>query len=176
MLLTAVAMPAQAAEPSAPPDPPGQGNKPDHAGPKDKAKQPKESITLRGTVTQASDEQGATVYRLSSEGTLYTLDAGPSWFLGQDHPLAARVGDTVTISGTLATGSTEVDVETIDGESIRDGGKPPWAGGWKTVGQQHPGWSEEKAALMAEKLAARQLRFGDCFPPGHCKQATNAGE
>ena len=176
ILLSVAAVPALAADPSPAPHPPGQDVRPDHAGPKDKTKEPKNPITLRGTVVRATDEDGNAVYELVSGGKTYTLDAGPSWFLRENHPLESRVGDTLTIGGTVAAGSTEVDVETIDGKAIRDGGKPAWAGGWKRVGQQHPGWSEEKAALMAEKLAARQLKFDGCFPPGHCKQTTNASD
>jgi hypothetical protein len=58
----------------------------------------------------------------------------------------------------------------VDGTRLREPGKPPWAGGWKVVGERHPGWSEEKAARFAERQAAKAARFGDCWPPGHCKQ------
>jgi hypothetical protein len=68
----------------------------------------------------------------------------------------------VTINGTAQEGGSEVDVLTIDGQAIREPGKPPWAGGWKRVGKVHPGWSAEKAERM-------QQRFGECFPPGQCK-------
>jgi hypothetical protein len=44
----------------------------------------------------------------------------------------------------------------------RAAGKPPWAGGWKRVGKAHPGWSQAKE----DRLKAK---FGDCFPPGQCK-------
>jgi opacity protein-like surface antigen len=48
-------------------------------------------------------------------------------------------------------------------EKVDNGhGKPPWAGGWKRVGEGHPGWSQEKADRFKAK-------FGDCFPPGQCK-------
>lgn len=176
LLSAALAVPAFGAEPSGPPGPPGQGNKPDHAGPKDKAKDSKEPITLRGTVSKATDESGGTIYQLTSGGTTYTLDAGPAWFLGSKHPLEPVVGETVTIVGEIADGSTEVDVETIDGSAVREGGKPPWAGGWQRVGEKHPGWSAEKSALMAEKLEARRLKFGGCFPPGLCRKAAAADE
>ena len=42
------------------------------------------------------------------------------------------------------------------------GGKPSWAGGWMRVGKDHPGWSQAKADRFKAK-------FGDCFPPGQCK-------
>ncbi len=61
-------------------------------------------------------------------------------------------------------GGTEVDVQTVDGTAIRAPGKPPWAGGWKVQGEKHPGWSQAKA----DKFKAK---FGDCWPPGHCKRA-----
>jgi hypothetical protein len=55
----------------------------------------------------------------------------------------------------------EVPAEQLD-RAVREAGKPPWAGGWRRVGERHPGWSQEKADRMKAK-------FGDCFPPGQCK-------
>lgn len=164
-LLVPSAAPTLAADPSPAPLAPGQGNKPDHAGPKDKA--PKDPITVTGTVTKVTDQDGETVYELTSGGTTYTLDAGPAWFMGDDHPLASRVGHTVTIVGEVAAGATEVEVQTIDGTAVREGGKPPWAGGWKAVGEKHPGWNADKAARVANHLTRLIERFG-CFPPGEC--------
>jgi hypothetical protein len=69
----------------------------------------------------------------------------------------------VTIVGTKAADSNNVDVVSVDGTALREPGKPPWAGGWKRVGSIHPGWSQEKADRFKAK-------FGDCFPPGLCKQ------
>jgi hypothetical protein len=69
----------------------------------------------------------------------------------------------VTVTGETHTGSTDVDVLTVDGTVIREPGKPPWAGGWKVVASAHPGWSQEKADRFKAK-------FGDCFPPGQCKK------
>ena len=168
VLLAAVALPALAANPGAGPstgantlaaeaDPPV---KPDRIK---KAKVPKVAVTLRGTVTATTDADGNPAYRLTSDGATYDLDAGPPWFHGDNHPLKAFVGETVTVTGEAAEGSTEVDVVAVNGTALREGGKPPWAGGWKRVGERHPGWSQEKADRM-------QAKFGDCFPPGHCKQ------
>ncbi len=75
----------------------------------------------------------------------------------------------MTITGEQAAGSTEVDVLTVDGKALREPGKPPWAGGWKVVGERHPGWSQEKADRFKAK-------FGDCFPPGQCKTKDKAGD
>jgi hypothetical protein len=52
--------------------------------------------------------------------------------------------------------------------ALREPGKPPWAGGWKVVGEKHPGWSQEKADRFKAK-------FGDCFPPGQCKDKPDKG-
>jgi hypothetical protein len=151
-LLIVVALPVLAA------DPPGQSNKPD--------KVPKEAITLTGTVATATDADGRASFTLQSGGTTYTLDGGPSWFYTDNHPLNAYVGRSVTVVGARAAGSTEIDVETVDGTALRAAGKPPWAGGWKVVGEGHPGWSQEKAARF-------EAKFGDCFPPGQCKEKPN---
>jgi hypothetical protein len=46
----------------------------------------------------------------------------------------------------------------VDGKTIREPGRPPWAGGWKVVGEKHPGWSQEKADRQAAKDAAKAER------------------
>ena len=153
ILAILVALPALAASPS--PAPGNSGN----AG---KDKEPKTPITLTGTVGTTTDADGKTAYTLKSGSTTYTLEAGPSWFYGDNHPLKAYVGKSVTIAGERAAGSTEIEVETVSGKALREPGKPPWAGGWKAVGKAHPGWSQEKADRFKAK-------FGDCFPPGQCK-------
>jgi hypothetical protein len=150
-LLIVVAVPVVAVDPSPKPVPPGQKDKP--------AKAP---ITLTGTIAAGTDADGRATFTLSSGGTTYTLDGGPAWFYGDNHPLKAYVGKIVTVVGERAAGSTEVDVESVNGKALRAPGKPPWAGGWKVVGQRHPGWSQEKADRFKAK-------FGDCFPPGQCK-------
>jgi hypothetical protein len=154
-LLIVVALPVIAADPSPRPAPPGQENKP--------PKVEKAPITVTGTVASTTDADGRASFTLRSGGTTYTLDAGPSWFLGDDHPLEAYVGKNVRVVGKAAAGSVEIDVESVDGKALRAPGKPPWAGGWKVVGEGHPGWSQEKADRFKAK-------FGDCFPPGRCKE------
>ena len=153
ILALIVAIPALAASPS-----PGPGNSQNAK----KDKEPKTPITLTGTVGATTDADGETTYTITSGGTKYTLEAGPSWFYGDKHPLKALIGKSATIVGERAAGATEVEVESVDGKPLREPGKPPWAGGWKVVGAAHPGWSQEKADRFKEK-------FGDCFPPGQCK-------
>ena len=154
-LVILVALPVVAADPSARPVAPGQANKPPKA---DKA-----PITLTGTVAATTTADGHASYTFSSGGKTYTLEAGPSWFFGDNHPLKAYVGKSVQVVGEVSAGSTEIDVESVDGKALRDPGRPPWAGGWKVVGERHPGWSQEKADRFKAK-------FGDCFPPGQCKE------
>ena len=70
-------------------------------------------------------------------------------------------------------GGTSVDVQSVDGKQIREPGKPPWAGGPMVVGKDHPGWSQDKADRAAAKAADMKSKFGlDCWPPGHCKDAS----
>jgi len=156
------AEPDETAEPAEPDeDNDGDGGKPDKADKADKT--PEVAITLSGMVATATDAKGRPTFSLSSGGKTYELDAGPPWFWGTNNPLAKYAGKSVTITGETHVGSTEVDVQTVDGTAIRAPGKPPWAGGWKVVGEKHPGWSQAKA----DKFKAK---FGDCWPPGHCKQ------
>ena len=148
------------------------------------AKAPEQGVTLTGTVGTRTAADGTTEYTLTNGATVLSLDAGPAWFFGDAYPLAPFVGQQVTITGEQHDGSTSVDVLTVDGTALRGPGKPPWAGGWKRVGERHPGWSQEKAdrqaakqaardAKQAAKQAAKQERFGlDCWPPGHCKDAS----
>jgi hypothetical protein len=149
-LLVAVAIPALAAGPTA--SPPNKGDK-----------TPKTEITLKGTIQSATDADGKAAYTIADGGKTYTLEAGPPWFWGDNHPLKPYVGKSVTVVGEVAEGSTDVDVVSVDGKALRAPGKPPWAGGWKVVGERHPGWSQEKADRFKAK-------FGDCFPPGQCRE------
>jgi hypothetical protein len=150
VLAVAVAVPVLAGNPNAP----GQQ--------KQKDKAPEAPITLHGRIESTAGADGETSYTLTDGGKTYTLEAGPRWFFGEKYPLEPFVGKSVTVEGEVAEGSTEVDVHSIDGVALREPGKPPWAGGWKVVGERHPGWSQEKADRFAAK-------FGDCWPPGHCK-------
>jgi len=148
--------------------------KADRGAKRDKAaKAPKVEVTVNGTVGTRTDASGATEYTLTSGATVLVLDAGPPWFFKGAHPLAPYVGKQVTIVGRQREGSTEIDVRTVDGTALREPGKPPWAGGWKVVGEAHPGWTQERWDRWQARLAERMARFGlECWPPGHCKDGS----
>ncbi len=158
-----------------------KANKPDKAKKADKADKAKSvDVTVSGTLGTRIAADGSTEYTLTSGDTVLLLDAGPAWFFRDAYPLAPFVGKQVTIGGEQKEGSTSVDVLTVDGTALREPGKPPWAGGWKKVGKDHPGWTQEKAdrqaakqADRAAKRAAKMERFGlQCWPPGHCKDGS----
>jgi hypothetical protein len=109
---------------------------------------------ISGVVTTVTEADGDVVYYI---GTM-RVSIGPSWFWGTNHPLATFVGtDTVvnatgrtdlgppesvkskTTTPTTAERTPEFDVYTVNGETVRKPGKPPWAGGPKAVGASHPG-------------------------------------
>ena len=121
-------------------------------------KVPETPVTLTGTVGTRTDDEGNTVYTLTVGTTVHDLEAGPPWFWGDANPLKPYVGKTVKVEGEQATGSTEIDVKTVDGTAIRGDGKPPWAGGWKVVGEKHPGWAQWKVDKAAAKAAAKGER------------------
>jgi hypothetical protein len=131
---------------------PGPDSHPERQGPphtppgQAKEKTPATPITVAGTVTSTTDAEGHTIYALEADGTTYELGAGPHWFWGSDHPLAAHVGKRVEIAGETREGTTEIDVESVDGVALREPGKPPWAGGPAVVGERHPGWKAWSAA------------------------------
>lgn len=155
-ILMLVALPALTL--AIPPDgPPGQGL--------GKVKAPKVEVTLEGVVASATADDGRVSYTLAVGDVTYDLSVGPRWYWREKNPLEPFVGETVTVHGMSREGSTEVDVRRVNDEEIRGEGRPPWAGGWKRVGELHPGWSGDKAERFAQK-------FGDCFPPGHCRDAT----
>ena len=158
ILAIVLAVPVLAGQPGGKDNAPGQA--------KDKVE--KAPITISGTIEAATGENGDKTYTLADGGTTYTLEAGPSWFFGNDHPLQPFVGQSVTVEGEVADGSSEVDVISINGTALREAGKPAWAGGWKLVGKVHPGWSQAKADRFDAK-------FGDCFPPGQCKDKPGRG-
>jgi hypothetical protein len=159
--------------------------KADKADKADKAKSV--DVTVTGTLGTRVAADGSTEYTLTSGDTVLLLDAGPAWFFRDAYPLAPYVGKQVTIGGEQREGSTSVDVLTVDGTALRAPGKPPWAGGWKKVGKDHPGWTQEKADRQAAKQAAKTGRQADkaakradkmerfglqCWPPGHCKDGS----
>ena len=139
-LVFALALPAVGQDPTGSPAPaaspqpakspnPGQAKKAERA--RQAAKVPAVAVTLTGTVGTRTDADGDTVYTLTASGTVYDLHVGPPWWWGENHPLKALAGDTVTVTGERAEGSKDVDVFTADGKTLREAGKPPWAGGWK---------------------------------------------
>ena len=153
-VLGGAARPSSASAPvtAAESEKPGNGPKSEKPGRGPKAdKVPEAPVTRSGRVGTRTDEDGDTVYTLTVGSTVFDLDAGPPWWWGESHPLAGFVGETVTVEGDQAEGSTSIDVRTVDGKVIRQAGRPPWAGGWKVVGERHPGWTQEKADRAADK-------------------------
>jgi hypothetical protein len=180
-----IAIPALAASPTPTPASPVATEKPQGTetpegtdkpgkGPKtEKAETPGVQTTLKGTVGTKTNADGETEYTLAVGSSVYTLEAGPPWYWKDKHPLKPYVGKSVTVVGEQKQGATSVDVQSVDGKLIREPGKPPWAGGPMVVGKDHPGWSQEKADRWAAKAAAMKAKFGvDCWPPGHCKDAS----
>lgn len=165
VLVALVALPALAADPSGAPTasaaPAAASAEPEESkapkpskGPKAE-KAPEVAVTVTGTVGTRTDAEGETEYTITADGQTLTLDAGPSWFFKDKHPLKPFVGKRVTIVGEQRVGETELDVETVDGTRLREPGKPPWAGGWKQVGEGHPGWTQEKWDRWQAKLKQR---------------------
>jgi hypothetical protein len=143
---------------------PGKGPKADKHQ-KDDA-EPEAPVTLSGTIGTRTDEDGGTKYTLTVGSTVYELEVGPPWFWGDANPLKASVGKSVTIEGDEEGATSSVEVRVLDGTTIREPGKPPWAGGWKVVGKAHPGWSQEKADRQAAKGAAGHGRPDWAGPKG----------
>ena len=164
----AAAVPAASGSPDPSPgiqkseEKPGKGPKTDK-GPKAE-KVPETPVTVQGVVGTRTTEDGETVYTLTVGGTVYDLEAGPPWFWGEDHPLKGLVGKTVTIEGDQPEGSTTIDVRVADGKTLREPGKPPWAGGWKVQGEKHPGWAQWKVDKAAARDAAKTEK-GNGPPP-----------
>ncbi|MFL5717592.1 MAG: hypothetical protein ACJ77V_08445, partial [Chloroflexota bacterium] len=124
IVVLAVAIPVLAADPSSPPGQskpdksanPGQQKKAEKAA---KPKTPEVAVTVTGTVQQTTDGKGRPTFTLTANGKTWDLSAGPPWYWGDKNPLKAFVGKSVTVAGSTHEGSTEVDVETVDGKAIR---------------------------------------------------------
>jgi hypothetical protein len=176
-LIAVVALPTFAADPSPSPqgtEKPDKSPKPAKAPKAEKA--PGTPVTLSGTVGTRTDADGRVEYTLTTGATTVVLDGGPSWFYGDDHPLKAYVGKSVTVTGSQRAGEAQVDVEAVNGKALRAGGRPPWAGGWKRVGARHPGWTQEKMDRWQAHRADKAKALGvDCFPPGQCKVKPGKG-
>jgi len=134
--------------------PTGSGDPGDKTGRGPKAERARVAttpVTLTGRLGTRSDDDGRPEYTLTVGGTVYVLHVGPPWWWGDRNPLAARVGDTVTIEGDRVDGTNDVEVTSVNGSTVREAGRPPWAGGPKAVGERHPGWSEWKEIKRAER-------------------------
>jgi hypothetical protein len=107
-------------------------------------KGPELAKTLTGTVVSSEDAKGRAVFSMTVGGVTWELSTGPRWFWGANNPLAAFVGQSVEVIGTYHAGETDLDVDTVDGKTLRTPGKPAWAGGPKAVGASHPGWKDGK--------------------------------
>ena len=160
-----IAIPVAGADPS-PSAPPGQ-SKPDKTEKAPKAeKGPEVTVTVTGTVAKTTDDQGRPAFTLTADGKTWQLSAGPPWFWGDKNPLKAFVGKDVVVVGSSHEGEAELDVETVDGTALREGGKPPWAGGPWVVGETHPGWKP----WMADGKPGKGL--GIAGAPGQNKDKT----
>jgi hypothetical protein len=159
----AIAIPVLGASPSPSGGPPGQA-KPERSAKPDKG--PETAVTVQGTVKQTTDDKGRAAFTLTAGGKTWDLSAGPSWFWGDKNPLKAYVDKSVAVVGSTHAGSSELDVETIDGKALRAAGKPPWAGGPWVVGATHPGWK----AFMADGKPGKGA--GRATAPGQTKDKT----
>ena len=106
--------------------------------------------TLSGVLSTKADADGDVDYYIGD----VRLSVGPPWFWGDKHPLTGLVGKTITVTGHMETGNPakakanakakdngpEFEVLTVNGTTVREPGKPPWAGGPKVVGPSHPGY------------------------------------
>jgi hypothetical protein len=167
MLAIVVALPVLAASPTPSPTaaPAASARAPEPKSSREPraSEAPEVQVTLRGEVRSTTDAKGRPAFTLVAGGKTLQLEAGPPWFFGAKHPLLPFVGKTVTIVGEQS--GDEVDVVSVDGTALRGPGKPPWAGGWKTVGKIHPGWSQAKADRQAAKAKAKAA----CIVSGLCK-------
>ncbi len=157
----AVAVPviASAAQPS---EPPGQTK------PEKSPKGPKVDVTVRGTLAESTDEQGRPTFTITASGRTWEISAGPKWWYGQDSPLKAFVGKTITVTGSHREGQLDVSADTVDGKELRAAGRPPWAGGPRAVGERHPGWKGWSAAGKPGNGAGRD------GAPGQVRKASPA--
>lgn len=171
----AIAVPALGQEGSASPSAsatataePAASTKPQKPGKPDKAAQgdrvPEEPVSLTGRIGTVTDADGETDYTLTVGSTVYTLETGPRWWWGDKNPLAGLVGRSVLVEGERAQGATSIDVFVAGGTTIRAAGKPPWAGGWKVVGERHPGWAQWKVDKWADRLAKWAAKWPDGKP------------
>jgi hypothetical protein len=127
-------------------------------------KAPENVITATGTLVLET-AGGEKIYLLKngSGATLYRLSAGPPWYYANGaYPLDKYAARQVTVTGVVeaekgkAFGKAKnknkgnsaakppqstvpnLEVYTINGETIRGPGKPPWSGGPKN-NPNHPG-------------------------------------
>jgi hypothetical protein len=127
------------------------------------AKSPETTVTSSGKVAQITVSGEARYVLQDGAGkTLYYLEVGPPWYyksVSKPYPLDKYANQPATVTGvveqarvkgpkpgkgnarqkpTAPTDAPVMSVHTINGEKVRDAGRPPWAGGPKSV-PGHPG-------------------------------------
>jgi hypothetical protein len=137
---TAPSQPAPLASSTPDHDKLDSGSATDNADKHDGAEGPEIAVTIDGVVGESTNGKGWKTYTLQVGAKTYELSAGPPWFWGDKNPLAAYVGKSVQVKGSMEQNGTEVDVESVNGKLVRAPGRPPWAGGPWVVGENHPGW------------------------------------
>jgi hypothetical protein len=127
-------------------------------------KTPEAVITATGRLVIATvGSEKAYTLQDATGVKLYYLEAGPRWYYGSStYPLDKYANQQVTVVGVVEgakqnkaanpkanpnaskakqgkpADAPTLEVYTINGETIRGAGKPPWAGGPKNV-PNHPG-------------------------------------
>jgi len=120
-------------------------------------------VTASGKVAQVTvNGKAYHVLQDAAGKTHYYLEVGPPWYYksaGKAYPLDKYASQQVTVTGVVEqakakgpkpgkgnaqakpaapTDAPMLSVHTINGEKLRDAGRPPWAGGPKSV-PGHPG-------------------------------------
>jgi hypothetical protein len=138
--------------------------KPTQPKPPKPPKTPEAVITTTGTlVVETTGSEKSYLLKNASGATLYSLSAGPPWYYAnanRAYPLDKYANQQVTVTGIVEAKNgngngkaknkgnpaaqqpqstvPKLEVYTINGETIRGPGKPPWAGGPKN-NPNHPG-------------------------------------
>ncbi|MFL5733496.1 MAG: hypothetical protein ACJ78Q_09870 [Chloroflexia bacterium] len=145
-----------------------QGNKPANAQKANKAKEASEAVVTATGKLVPQTVNGETQYILQdpSGKMLYYLEVGPRWYYsGTTYPLDKYANQQVTVTGVVdnpdngkgpspnanqkakdnakakpaqPTDAPTLEVFTINNETLRSPGKPPWAGDPKN-NPNHPG-------------------------------------
>ena len=132
-----------------------------------RTRSPTTPITITGTIEVADRRERQGRLHADRRWDHVHAEAGPPWFFGNNHPLEPFVGQSVTVDGEIAEGTTDVDVLASMARRFasRANRRGPVAGRSSASAipagrRRRPTGSRRSSATASRRVSARTSRRG----------------